>query len=291
MRQTIFSRDTTKQKQGSPSDEWKVLPCLCCQAAGGDYAWAEDICAAWFLFHNAARLMDNVEDHENSKNNLSIELSLNAATGLFFTAQYALNKLSKNPKTHHAAEDIYQIFISKLLKMSEGQNLDILHKSLNLELYWQVAEKKSGSFFSLATYSGARLATTDHQILDGFDQYGSHLGLLIQLLDDLEDVYTWMHSSIKPLNLNSCLPFVYLYEVAKDNEKRQLNQYLLECSNNDANKKNIISLLDRNGAVLYLLAEIERHSGLAMDGLKKANAMPPALDKLKEIITTLTRSF
>jgi len=265
-----------------------VLPCLCCQAAGGDYEWAEDICAAWFLFHNAARLMDNVEDKEVSKNDMDVELSLNAATGLFFSAQYGLYTLFDNPKTKHAALDIQQIFITKLLMMSEGQHQDIVCKHPGLEQYWQIAEKKSGSFFSLAALSGARLATTDKEKLNGFDQYGAHLGLLIQLVDDLEDVYCLMNSSLWVKNMHKCLPFIYTHEVAQESEKQQLKKCMDDIINN---KEDIIHLLDRNGAVLYLLSEIERHSELAIAGLEKAGAMPPAVEKLHRIITTLIPSF
>ncbi len=288
MCQAIFDRNTTKEQQGNPSHEWKVLPCLCCQAAGGDYSWAQDISAAWFLFHNAARLMDNVEDKDKSDNDLNTELSLSAASGLFFTAQYAIFRLSQNPFTKHAASDINYSFISKLLKMCEGQHQDIHQKSPNLEQYWQIAERKSGSFFSLAAYCGARLATTDHRKLEGFEQYGFHLGLLIQLLDDLEEIYLWMHSSPAQLNLNGCLPFVYIMEVASEADKNTMKEYLIDISNNHLTKEDIIHLLDRNGAVLYLSSEIERHSGLAIAGLEKANALPPAVEKLQDIITKLT---
>jgi geranylgeranyl pyrophosphate synthase len=288
MCQAIFSRDTINKQQGNPSYGWKVLPCLCCQAAGGDYSWAEDICAAWFLFHNAARLMDNVEDKEISNNNLNIEFSLSAASGLFFTAQYALLKLSQNPHTGHAVDDINHTFIYKLLKMCEGQHQDILQNTPTLEQYWQIAEKKSGNFFSLATYCGARLATNDPRKLSGFEQYGYHLGLLIQLIDDLEDIYQWMHTSIAPSNLKGCLPIVYTMEVVPETEKLLLKNYLTNINDGHFNKQDLINFLDRNGAVLYLSSEIERHAGIAITSLENANALSPAGEKLKEIITKLT---
>ncbi len=288
MCQSIFSRDKITEQQGNPSHEWKVLPCLCCQAAGGDYSWGEDICVAWFLFHNAARLMDNVEDNEIASNNLSTELSLSAASGLFFTAQYAIHKLSDNPYTKHAVVDINQVFISKLLKMCEGQYQDLAQKSPTLEQYWQIAEKKSGAFFSLATYSGARLATTDPRKLEGFEKYGYHLGLLIQLIDDLEDVYQWMHTSIIPINIKGSLPIVYAMEVVPETEKLLLNNYLANINNSRFNKDELINFLDRNGAVLYLLSEIERHAELAKTNLENVNALSPANEKLQEIINKLT---
>lgn len=291
MCQAIFSRDSTKQKQDNPSHDWKDLSCFCCQAAGGDYSWAQDVSAAWFLYHQAARLMDNVEDNDASDNALDAKLILSAATGLFFTAQLALSRLSSNPNTKHAAGDVSHVFTSKLLKMCEGQHQDIIQRSLSLEQYWQIAEKKSGNFFSIASYCGAALATADHQRLSGFEQYGFHLGLLIQLLDDLEDIYLWMQSSQHQTNLNRCLPFVYALEVIPETEKNLIKDYLIGVKNYHLTKDDVIQLLEQSGAVLYLSSEIERHSGLAIVGLEKANALPPASNKLQDIIKKLTPVF
>lgn len=287
MRQAIYSRNTKNKDQGNTSVEWIVLPCLCCQAAGGEYLWAENVCAAWFLFHNAARLMDNIEDKDTPDINLPPEISLSAATGLFFTAQYAINRLFQHPDTKNAANDINKAFISKLLIMCEGQHQDIVQKSPNLKQYWQIAEKKSASFFSLATYSGARIATRNRRILKEFEQYGYHLGLLIQLLDDLEDIYKWLRSDLTGQHLSSCLPFIYLIEVLPETEKKLLVEYLVEGMNDHSKKTSVIDTLDKNGAVLYLFSEIERHSSLAISSLEKTGARSPAKEKLHQIINQL----
>lgn len=291
MRQALYSQNSTEHKQGNPSIEWKVLPCLSCQAAGGNFSWAEGICVAWSLFHNAARIMDNIEDNEGSKNFLNSDISLTAATGLFFSAQYALNKLSQDKNTQHVASEINLTFTTKLLQMCEGQYQDITNKTPNLEQYWQIAEKKSGSFFSIATNCGARLATNDPQKIWGFDQYGFHLGLLIQLLDDLEDIYFWLNSSVPQSNLLRSLPVIYFMEVASENDKNQLKEYFNDDINCQSIKEKIMSLLEKCGAVLYLSSEIERHSGLALAGLENANALSPALEKLNKIINSLTPTF
>jgi len=290
MCQAIFSQDVKIENQGKPSSEWKELPYLCCQAAGGEYSWAEHVCMAWFLFHNAARLMDNVEDNDPSNRHLPADLSLSAATGLFFTAQYALYKLSQQPDTKHAANDISQRFISELMKMGEGQHQDIIQKSPNLTQYWQIAERKSGSFFSLAAYCGARLATKDQRKLKGYEQYGFQLGLLIQLLDDLEDIYLWMNSPSQKAKLTACLPFVYTLEVVPEIEKTKIKEYLADSPTGYIEKDEMVSLLNQNGAVLYLFSEIERHSNLALAGLEKAEALSPASEKLQQIILELSHS-
>ena len=290
MCQAIFSQDVKIENKGKPSSEWKELPYLCCLAAGGEYSWAEHVCMAWILFHNAARLIDNVEDNDPSNRHLPADLSLSAATGLFFTAQYALYKLSQQPDTKHAANDINQRFISELMKMGEGQNQDIIQKSPNLTQYWQIAERKSGSFFSLAAYCGARLATEDQRKLYGYEQYGFHLGLLIQLLDDLEDIYLWMNSPSLKTKLTACLPFVYTLEVVPEIEKTKIKEYLADSPTGYIEKDEMVSLLNQNGAVLYLFSEIERHSNLAIAGLEKAEALSPASDKLQQIILELSHS-
>ena len=65
---------------------WVDLPGLCCQAAGGNPEWANDLTAAWILFYSAAHLMDKVQDQDEPDpwwQKLGPGVALSAATGLY----------------------------------------------------------------------------------------------------------------------------------------------------------------------------------------------------------------
>ena len=83
-----------------------------------------------------------------------------------------------------------------------GQHRDLSIEHLNLEHWSQIAAAKSGEFFSLACRSGARLGKIDQRRIAGYSTFGFHLGMMLQILDDLVDLSTFKaeHNNIRCFN-------------------------------------------------------------------------------------------
>lgn len=265
------------------------LPGLCCQAAGGEPHWADRLTIAWLLFYAAADLMDSVQDHEIPDQwgkEEGITAALNAATGLYFSASWALNDLYNHGDSQKAAHDITKMFYKNLLIMSGGQQSELNHPEPTLDQYWKNAEAKSGAFFSLACRGGARLACDDIHRMDNFAHFGNHLGLVIQILDDLDEVRCpeWEGEPGQRSELARSLPAIFALEVSSPAQKARLRKFLRDAPHNPAAAEEALNIIDISGASTYILAETDRHKALALKFLENANPSCLAGDELKKLI-------
>ncbi len=262
MREILPGQDQ-KADTGQGSVRWIVLPYLCCQAAGGDPRWADSLAAAWYLLFTAAHLMDNVEDRDEPDPSWAPQgagVGLNAATGLFFTASLALKDLYQHDEIRSAASDVISDFYRGFLRMSSGQHADLIRPEPTLEQYWEIARDKSGAFFEIACRCGARLAAASPAQLEEFSLYGQHLGVLKQILDDLEDIQPPGSShSMRPWpDIARSLPVVYAMSVFPPEQRERLRQSLQNTVKSQNAAQDAFHLLERSGAALYLSMEIER---------------------------------
>jgi len=153
MRRALIPDEGKSASTGEESSRWALLPGLCCQAAGGDPQWADDVAAAWLLYYVAADLMDTVEDRDEPDlwwAEMGPGFALNVASGLFFSASQALNHLHIQQETHVAASAITENFNRSFLKMCGGQHTDLVQPEPTLTQYWETVAGKSGTFFTLA---------------------------------------------------------------------------------------------------------------------------------------------
>lgn len=292
MRQAVFSIQV-ENLPGKSTSQWGKLPGICCQAAGGDPIWAGDVAAAWYLFYIAADIMDDVEDQDVADPwwaELGPGGAINAASGLFFSASAILQNLYlEKDISHRSAAEIARYFHNSFLVMCSGQHRDLVTKSPGLDEYWEIALAKSGTFFGLACRSGARLATGDQDRLEGFEGYGVHLGALIQIMDDLEDLHALQTASLADLQIPNyhSLPVAYSLEVLPAAQKARLQECLKEAAHNLRAVGEAWELVEQSGAAVYLLAEIERHRSQALSSLAQAQPIPPAKEILISYINTI----
>lgn len=269
--------------------DWILLPSLCCQAAGGEPGATNEIASAWLLLYTAAHIFDCIEDQDQLDDNLAQwgpGVNINIATGLVISASSIVNDLHQIEHTREIAHELGQDFFGSILTMASGQHADLVAKQLELKQWNEIAEAKSGSFFSLACRSGARLGTGDPQKIKSYSDYGFQIGMMLQILDDIED----LKSAYDPDNpilvdgIDCSLAVAYALEVLPDGEGRQLLTWIKSGSQEVKTVNNIITLLERCGAILYLQAELDRHRNLGLFALEKAESVSPAAAQLAELI-------
>ena len=170
--------------------------------------------------------------------------------------------------------------------MTSGQHQDINFPQLTLEQWWQVAEAKTGSFFSLACRSGAQLGTADGEKVAALGDFGFHLGLMLQIHDDIEDLQLLMAGGVSEIsnNIRKSLTFSYAVEVLPEPEKNQLQELIASNSDKQDQINQMIDLFDQSGSGLYLLAELERNYVSGVKSLERAEPLLPAADDLMAMI-------
>lgn len=268
------------------------LPGLCCQAVGGDQYWADGLSLAWYLFYTAADLMDSVQDQDVPDPwwvELGPAAALNAASGLYFSASKTLGDLHNQLSSRDSADEIINNFYNSFLIMSSGQQRELSNPEPSLEQYWQNTEAKSGMFFALACRNGARLATDDVTRLENLGKYGHHFGLVIQVLDDLDDVRSpeGEESPGQRPELARSLPVVYAMEVSPPTQREHLRKCLALAPIDPKAAKEVLGIIDESGAALYMMTEIERHRKMAAISLDRAEAISPAKEELLLLLQSL----
>jgi geranylgeranyl pyrophosphate synthase len=297
MRGALPARSQKGDQPGINRLNWVLMPNICCEAAGGDPEWADEISLAWLLFNIAAHVFDSIEDQDKPDSwwrDMGPAAGLNAASGLFFTASLALNRLYQYPDRCEAAHEVNQRFFTQLMQMSAAQHRDLTLAQLTLQEYWEIAAGKSGSFFSLASWAGGRLACNNEERLLGFDRFGHHFGILVQLLDDLQDfreIEDFGERSIEPKAILRSFASAYALDVFSGQERERLVNLLGQlASNPEAEIKadcEALEMIERSGAALYLAIEVERHRGLALRALDRAQPAVPARDQLIALLPDL----
>jgi geranylgeranyl pyrophosphate synthase len=270
---------------------WALLPGTCCQAAGGNPRWADELAAAWFLFYCAADIMDSAEDQDPLDPGWlqsGYPFALSAASGIYFSASRCLSRLYLRKETQTKGGEINDLFSKSFMRMCAGQHLDLTTPRPNLAQFWEIAAGKSGAFFSLACHSGALLATDDPETIDHYHNLGMHLGLLIQVLDDLKEFQNSPDNLLAPAaNTRRSLPVVYAMEYIQLEQRQQLETCLQAGADNPAAAEEARRIIENAGAVLYLLTEIDHHRSNILNHLSQAKAFPPAGQVLEDLVQNL----
>ena len=179
--------------------EWQIaLPVIACLAADGSLEDGVTIASAWAPLYLASDILDDVEDKEFEPERFlpSPEVASNLATSLIFAAIHTLTTIHDGNK----ANQITRIFANSGLDATNGQHRDLLQTRSPVEIYlnnyWEIIILKSGSVFRAATAGGAAAGTSDEPIVEAFGDYGTALGVMLQLIDDCRDAFSHSQEAI-----------------------------------------------------------------------------------------------
>lgn len=268
---------------------WSDLPKLCCSAAGGAPERAEYLSLAWKLIYFAADIMDTIQDGDPADDwaeEIGPAGAISVATGLYFSANLALSHMLMIEESNQAAVQAAHYFYTRMMCMASGQYDDVRAGEMTLERYWRQAEAKSGAFFSAATRAGAQLATDDTQRLESFEAFGVQAGVLIQISDDLGDVFPQDRQGEPGQNPNfsSSLPVVYALDVLPPDKRGRLLSAVQTAHHNPQDAREVIALVDESYAAKFVRLQIDIRREKAARLLEDAGAISPGKDKLLKLI-------
>ena len=268
------------------------LPGLCCEAAGGSAQRAEAVTAAWLLFYTAGHLLDDVADEvvvQELRPSWGPGTIINIATGLIASANIILNMLEEFGISRGAACATRGDFYRSMLKACTGQHADLTLVRPTLEQCWETTEAKSGAVFAVACRAGTRLATDDPEGIDLFGQFGHHLGMLLQIGDDISGL--WPKGST-PSDLLAgrrwTLPVAYAMAVTPPTLHDHLGTCLQLAPTDQGSEVEARSQIIESGALLYLATEAARHHNQARAMLIRAAGASPARDALLALLHKAT---
>ncbi len=284
--QALQSALCTKPKQVEPLP-LLLLPGLCCQAAGGKSKCAVGVAAAWTCLYTAAHILDDVEDGDIDED---IPTATNVATGLILTAFRALCDEEQSQVLGRVLLETVRDFSAVILAMCGSQHADLAEANPSLERCWKMVEAKSGSWFALPCRTGARLAETSEQIVECYSRFGYHLGILLQINDDLQGIWGPAGSASDLQRGKRTVPIVYALTAAPPELRERLLQALHAASQDRALTGVAQNLLEETGARLYLSIQAQQHYRQAEAALRAANPLAAPRDQLLELLNRTMRS-
>ncbi len=178
---------------------WQIaLPAIASLAAGGTLETGKAAAAAWYPMYLASDILDSLEDKEFSAEQLipSPEIATNLATSLIFLSFHNLTSIQDPRKARRTA----LIFSGSGFEATFGQHRDLSKAPSSVEKslgdYWEMIILKSGSVFRMATAGGAAAGTGDEEIIGALGDYGTALGVMLQLIDDCRDAFSQSQETI-----------------------------------------------------------------------------------------------
>jgi octaprenyl-diphosphate synthase len=211
-----FTEFLVERIQSMPA--WQIaLPVIACLASEGSLEDGITLASAWVSLYTASEILDNVEDNELMPDRLltSPEVASNLATGLIFASLNYLTLIQDASKV----SQIVKIFSSAGFDATYGQHRDLTQTQSPVDIclnnYWEIIILKSGSVFRAATAGGAVAGVANGSIVVALGDYGTALGVMLQLLDDCRDAFS--HSQ-KAINWEISLPLLlYLMTIGEEN--------------------------------------------------------------------------
>jgi geranylgeranyl pyrophosphate synthase len=260
------------------------LPLLCCEASAGDARQAIPVMAAWEALRLAAKLFDDVEDNEASTPTEDV----NVATGLLFVTQLALGELAVQGEESHLVLRLSRALDRAVLRACAGQHSDLVSRgrpmNIDPETWLEIAHAKSGELLGWAAWAGALVAGASEHDLACYHQFGSHLGVLLQVADDFNGIWHPEGSSDLAAGHPS-LPICYAFSVTQAREREHLKSLFEQTIQGDEMAKvRLRQLLTDVGAQVYLLTVARVQHQQAAAALGNARCLPSAGRQLTALL-------
>lgn len=261
---------------------------------------ADNAALAIEIFHNFTLLHDDVMDNADLRRSRptvhrkwNTNIAILSGDRMIIEAYSYLAQISESKQP-----SVIRMFNKMASAVCEGQQLDMDFeklKSVSIDRYINMIEKKTAVLIAAALQIGAFLADARPDDLDYIYNYGINIGLAFQLQDDLLDTYGDEKTFGKPIGgdiLEAKKTFLLLkaFEKANQQQKEQLNNLLADTHINAQEKiaavrdiYNALNIQDETENI------IQHYTSLALEQLDLLNAAPQQLQQLRHIALQLMK--
>jgi geranylgeranyl diphosphate synthase, type I len=265
----------------SANDTLLIVPALVCVACGGSVRQVLPVCGAWRLLHAAAKLLDDVEDGDTRGGWAEV---INLAIGMVFVGQFLTHRLARSGLDPLRVLRASQAYSQAGLAACSGQHDDLLADDPDPDRWLAIATAKSGALLGWAAWAGALAAGAQEHVLAAYRQYGTRLGVLLQVADDYNGV--WHPDAASDLATGRpTLAVAYALSVGGADEQRQLRAQLAGARAGDSGAaEQARALLAGLGAPAFLLAVARLQQRQALDSLQLAAADEQHGQPLRQVL-------
>ncbi|MDZ4663351.1 MAG: polyprenyl synthetase family protein [Bacteroidota bacterium] len=261
-----------------------LLALISCDLFGKDPSSALNSALCVELFHNFSLIHDDILDEAPLRRNKpTVHTKWNTNIAIL-SGDVMLVKAFEVLKNYEAKEfaQLFSIFSKTSIEVCEGQQLDMNFEnenSITANDYIQMITKKTAVLLGCSLQMGAINAGASSLDQEHIYEFGKHLGIAFQLLDDTLDAYSTDEKSFGKqiggdiiANKKTFLVLKAL-EVSNAEQVKKLNE-LMSKKKGDADKKipSVLAIFNELGVKALCEAEADKHTKIAIDHLLKVNA-------------------
>jgi len=205
--------------------KWAHLTLLSCDCVGGLDEVGLPGAIAMEFFALAADIFDDIQDQDNDNlpwRKLPNSNAINLATCLLMVGYEAISSIPDNK----LFREVSQILTRTGVISSDGQSQEFLYdriEKVSLEQYFEVVKRKSGSLTACACKIGATLGGASEGLVNQLAQFGTNLGIMSQIRNDLNDFLSFEKKKDFVYNRKT-LPYVYLLTILKGDEAERFKE-------------------------------------------------------------------
>jgi len=262
------------------------------------------------LIQMSSLIHDDVLDHSSFRRNKATLNSLKGNRFAVLMGDYLIAQSLKNCYllVHQAKRifdyDILYCFLDNISKLVLGEvQQNNLNENLDtntdeIKSYFEIVENKTASLFSLACFVGAKIGSSISVHSDTLKQFGHHIGVAYQIIDDLRDFAFTKEisgeSNFQDIKFGiKTLPIIFANKFSQNGEHEKLYQ----CFNSkkeiaENNKLEIIEILINSGSLQSCLDEANLHFSKARTILSElpANEYSILLSELVNYLSEIGNS-
>ncbi|TGE35017.1 polyprenyl synthetase [Desulfosporosinus fructosivorans] len=269
--------------------KWAHLTLLSCECVSEVTEVALPGAIAMELFALAADIFDDIQDQDNNDlawRKLTNANAINLAICLLMLSYEAVSKIPDN----RLFREVSTILNRTGICASNAQFQEFLYNScerVTLEQYFDLIKSKAGSLAACACKIGATLGGASESLVSQLDQYGTNLGIMSQIRNDLNDFLDFERKKDFENNTKT-LPYVYLSSTLQGDTADQFKKLTqLESKGlrrfGNEERDYLKKIAFNEGAVHYCTVMFEIYRQKAMDIVQAI----PVLEKRKEKLIKL----
>lgn len=190
--------------------------------------------------------------------------------------------------------DMLDLFAKATHYISEGEILQLVNcnnPDTTEDFYFDIIKRKTAKLFEIATQLGAMVSTDSQEEIDALRNYGLHLGLAYQLIDDALDYSQPAELTGKNLGQDlaegkTTLPLIHAMRQSPPDDVAILREAIQTGSSQHLT--DILRIIESTGAIQYTATAAREHAEKAKQALSRITASPyrQALEDLSDFVVT-----
>ena len=272
-----------------------IVLLLSARALNPDARQHVDLAAAVELIHTATLLHDDVVDKSTLRRGHKTANIIWGNDTSVLVGDFLYSRAFQIVVDQRQTE-IINIFASSTHFITEGEIMQLTNcnnPDTTEQYYFDIIHRKTAKLFEVASQFGAMLATNHEPQINALRDYGKHLGMAYQLIDDALDYAQSAEQTGKNVGQDlsegkSTLPLIYAMQKSKGADLQLLRNCIKNGSSNEL--ENILGIIESTDAIKYTSDTAKHHAQQARETLALIPASPyrKALEDLSDFVVERT---